>query len=101
MRLLRNVLWVFARLFLALRYRIRFCHEDQLRGAERGTLILPNHPGLIDPVLLLTTLWPRLHPRPLMWELSTGAGFRALMKLVNAIPVPGLDQASNEARARI
>jgi long-chain-fatty-acid--[acyl-carrier-protein] ligase len=101
MRILRNVLWVFGRLFLALRYRVYFRGEDQLRGVEHGTLILPNHPGLIDPVLLLTTLWPRLHPRPLMWELSSGAGFRALMKLVNAIPVPGLDQASNEARARI
>jgi len=36
-----------------------------------------------------------------MWEGASGAGFRVLMKLVNAIPVPGLEQASNEARARV
>jgi long-chain-fatty-acid--[acyl-carrier-protein] ligase len=101
MRALRFVLWVFGRLFLSLRYRVRLHGSQQLRGLEHGTLILPNHPGLIDPVLLLTTFWPRLHPRPLMWEGgSPSLPFRLLMKLINAIPVPDLSQASTEGRAR-
>jgi long-chain-fatty-acid--[acyl-carrier-protein] ligase len=101
MRILRYVLWVFGRLFLALRYRVRVHGKDQLRGLRHGTLILPNHPGLIDPVLLLTTFWPDLRPRPMMWEgESPSLPFRLLMKLINAIGVPDLSQASAEARAR-
>jgi acyl-CoA synthetase (AMP-forming)/AMP-acid ligase II/1-acyl-sn-glycerol-3-phosphate acyltransferase/acyl carrier protein len=101
MRALRYVLWVFGRLFLSLRYRVRVHGQEQLRGLDRGTLILPNHPGLIDPVLLLTTFWPSLHPRPLMAEgEAPSLGFRLLMKLINAIPVPDLNRPSKEARAR-
>jgi acyl-CoA synthetase (AMP-forming)/AMP-acid ligase II/1-acyl-sn-glycerol-3-phosphate acyltransferase/acyl carrier protein len=101
MRALRYVLWVFGRLFLSLRYRIRIHGKEQLRGLDKRTLILPNHPGLIDPVLLLTTFWPSLHPRPMMWEgESPSLGMRLLMKLINAIPVPDLAVASKEARAR-
>jgi long-chain-fatty-acid--[acyl-carrier-protein] ligase len=101
MRAFRYVLWVLGRLFLALRYRVRLHGSEELRGLEHGTLILPNHPGLIDPVLLLTTFWTQLHPRPLMAEgESPSPAFRLLMKLINAIPVPDLTQASAEGRAR-
>ncbi|MCI0459728.1 MAG: AMP-binding protein [Gemmataceae bacterium] len=100
MRLLRYVLWVLGRLFLAMRYRIRVRGLRRLRGL-RGALILPNHPGYIDPALLLTVLWPYLHPRPMMWEGSGDNSFFALLiKLTNAIPIPDMSRASKRARAQ-
>ena len=37
---------------------------EQLRGIKGPVLILPNHPGYIDPPLVLAVLWPVLRPRP-------------------------------------
>ncbi|MFO0928962.1 MAG: hypothetical protein U0736_18405 [Gemmataceae bacterium] len=66
--LLRFLLWAFARCVLSLRYRIRLRGEDRLRDAQGPFLVLPNHPGYIDPPIVLTTLFPYLHPRPLLYE---------------------------------
>jgi long-chain-fatty-acid--[acyl-carrier-protein] ligase len=63
-------------------------------------LVLPNHPGLCDPVIILTTLWRPLRFRPMLYE----GNFRGLtypvIPLLNAVRVPGLDQASVSARER-
>ncbi len=59
------LVWLANRL-LRLRYRIRLVGMDEV--AERGTdgiLFLPNHPALIDPVIMLATLHPDF--RPLVW----------------------------------
>src|SRR5206468_3548548 len=103
LRALRYVAMTLGRLFLSLRYRIHLHGREQLRGLKgKGpVLILPNHPALIDPVILLTTFYPDLKPRPMMFEgTEPGRGFRAMMKFINAIPVPNLAVASKEARAR-
>jgi long-chain-fatty-acid--[acyl-carrier-protein] ligase len=100
MLLLRYLLWALSRFTLALRYRIRVRGLKQLRGL-RGALILPNHPGYIDPAILITILWPSLRTRPMMWEGSGGNKFFAfLIKLTNAIPIPDLSRASKRARAQ-
>jgi 1-acyl-sn-glycerol-3-phosphate acyltransferase len=39
-----------------------------LRDLKGATLILPNHPGYMDPLLLKTELWTTLRPRPLVAE---------------------------------
>jgi 1-acyl-sn-glycerol-3-phosphate acyltransferase len=31
-------------------------------------LVLPNHPGYIDPFLLFAVLWPSLRMRPLVYR---------------------------------
>src|SRR5262249_8814241 len=88
-------------LFLSLRYRVRVRGREQLRGLKGPVLILPNHPGLIDPVILLTTFYPRLRPRPMMFEPEDASLLlRGLMKFINAIAIPDLTVASKEARAR-
>jgi acyl-[acyl-carrier-protein]-phospholipid O-acyltransferase/long-chain-fatty-acid--[acyl-carrier-protein] ligase len=51
---------------LKLRYRLRVTGLDEI--ARRGTssiLFLPNHPGLVDPVIVVSQLYPRFRPRPL------------------------------------
>jgi acyl-CoA synthetase (AMP-forming)/AMP-acid ligase II/acyl carrier protein len=97
----RYLVWAVGRLVLSLRYRVRAHGMEQLCGARGPVLILPNHPGYIDPPLVLSVLWPVLRPRPLAFE----GNFKnpvvwPLMKLLNAVPVPDLEQASMQARAQ-
>jgi long-chain-fatty-acid--[acyl-carrier-protein] ligase len=99
--IIQAVGWVFARLVLSLRYRVRLHGADQIRGLPAPVLILPNHPGYVDPPIVLTTLWPYLHPRPMLYE----EHFRnpvlyPLMKILNALRVPDLTKASGRARRR-
>jgi long-chain-fatty-acid--[acyl-carrier-protein] ligase len=99
--LLRTCLWFLVGRIASLRYHIQVLGLEQLGDLKGPTLILPNHPGYNDPALVLAVLWPRLHPRPMLFEeLFQGPVLRPLMKIVNAIRVPDLDQPSAQARAR-
>ena len=52
MTALRWFFWGFLRLMLAARYRLHVHGRDQLRALKGPSLVLPNHPGYIDPFLL-------------------------------------------------
>ncbi|HTU23119.1 MAG TPA: AMP-binding protein [Gemmataceae bacterium] len=99
--LLRYCLCLLARLFVSLRYRIRVHGLEQIRGLKGPVLVLPNHPGLNDPLLVLAAIWPTLKPRPMVYEAHfTNPIMRLLRMLLNAVQVPTLDQASAKARMR-
>ena len=50
------VYWI-TRLLLSLRYRIRIKGLDEIAAKGRGAILfLPNHPALIDPVIMMTLL---------------------------------------------
>src|SRR5438105_349789 len=96
---LRYTVWALARVVLALRYRLRVRGLEQVRGLRGPTLVLPNHPGLIDPPLVMAALWPALRPRPMVYEGNfKNPALYPLAKLLNAVPVPDLEQASAQAR---
>ena len=79
------------RLLLSIRYRITLSGLEQLQG-KSGVLVLPNHPALVDPVIISSYFWPMLHVRPLVLEpyyYLPGAFW--VMKLIGAIPIPDLD----------
>ncbi|MGH7173544.1 MAG: AMP-binding protein, partial [Gemmataceae bacterium] len=98
---LRYCLCLLARLFVSLRYRVRVHGLEQIHGLKGPVLVLPNHPGLNDPLLVLSAIWPDLKPRPMVYEGNfTNPIMRLLMKLLNAVRVPALDQASAKARLR-
>src|SRR6516164_6932082 len=104
---LRYVFWNLARVVLALRYRVRVHGLEQLRRLKRPVLVLPNHPGYIDPPLVLSALWPTLRPRPLIYEgfFRSPGYFKtpftgALIKLLDALLVPDLGSPSAKGRAR-
>src|SRR5215467_4227483 len=100
MSLFRWVFWGLLRLLLGARYRIRLHGKEQLRALKGSVLILPNHPGYIDPFLLFAALWPSLRMRPLVYGGTfRGPTGRFLVWLVNALEVPDLDVASVRARA--
>ena len=60
------LLRIFAKAALALRYRIRVRGIDAVaQRGRRGILFLPNHPALIDPVIVTTMLHYDFAPHPL------------------------------------
>ncbi len=59
-----RLLALIARLLLRLRYRIELKGLDAIEKRGRsGVVFLPNHPALIDPVILLSLLYPRFDIR--------------------------------------
>lgn len=57
------------RRLVALRYRVQVIGQEAiLARGNRGILLLPNHPALIDPVLLAVHLYPLFAPRALADE---------------------------------
>jgi acyl-CoA synthetase (AMP-forming)/AMP-acid ligase II/acyl carrier protein len=99
--LIRWATWLLARLMLPLRYRIR-CHGlSNWHEVPKPVLFLPNHPGYIDPMILLTLLWPQFRPRPLLWEgMFLNPGLYPFLSVIRAVRIPDLRQASAEARAK-
>jgi long-chain-fatty-acid--[acyl-carrier-protein] ligase len=99
---LRWLLWAWCVSVRSLRYRVRVHGREKLRGLSGPTLILPNHPAYLDPPIVLSVLWPSLRPRPMLYEGHFRHFLlRPLVPLLDALPVPDLDQPSDEARARI
>ena len=97
-RLLRLLMLWPARLLLSLRYRIRVEGLEQVRGLDR-TLILPNHPGYIDPPIVLTMLWRHLEPRPLLLGLVFQNPLLFwIPRLLDAVVLGRLDQTSSHGR---
>lgn len=99
MQLIRSFMWFLARGVRSLRYRVRVHGAEQLRDVRGPALILPNHPGYIDPPLLMSSLWPLLRPRPVLFE---GFFFNPILysflKILDAVRIPGMGQASQQAR---
>lgn len=99
MTALRWFFWGLLRLVLGARYRIDVHGSEQLRALKGPVLVLPNHPGYIDPFLCFAVLWPALRMRPLVYSGTfKGPTGRFMLKLVNALEVPDLDVASVRAR---
>ncbi len=99
--LVRHALWWLFRLFVPLRYRIRVRGLEHLNGLSPPILLLPNHPGLIDPVLVLTTFYGRLRPRAVLFEGNFPEPIRSgLVWLLRAVAVPDLSRPTPEAHQR-
>ncbi len=86
-------LWLVAYLAVRLRYRIHVKGLDEVmkRYGRSGVLFLPNHPALIDPVILSTVLWRRFHPRALVTEKQVKAtALRRIGWRIRVLPLPDL-----------
>jgi long-chain-fatty-acid--[acyl-carrier-protein] ligase len=99
-----------ARLFLRyigralvwLRYRVEITGLDQLRAIQGPVLVLPNHPGYIDPVLVMTQLGGEISLRPLVVSFMYRPIYlRPLMMFINALEVPDLVSHSQSAREQV
>jgi acyl-CoA synthetase (AMP-forming)/AMP-acid ligase II/acyl carrier protein len=95
------MLWSLARWILRLRYRVRVDGLEKLGGVSGPTLVMPNHPGYVDPLLVLSHLRLKRAIRPVV----TQSIYRIpllypLMRLVQALEVPDLTEQSHAARQR-
>ena len=78
------------RLLLALRYRVRVRGlERVVRRGTHGVLFLPNHPALIDPIIVMSVLHKRFRPRALADRDQIDVPVvREIARHVGIIPLP-------------
>ena len=99
-----------ARLFLRyigrpltwLRYRVEIDGLDKLRAVRGPALVLPNHPGHIDPVLVMTHLGGEVPLRPLVVSFMYQPPYlNPLMRFIDALEVPDMVAHSQSAREAV
>lgn len=87
-----NFLGIFLRFILSFRYRVTTKGLDSL-NVKGPTLFLPNHPALIDP-LIVYSLLAHYNPRPLIDEQQLqGLHGRLVAKMLNAVGVPDIHKS--------
>ena len=63
MKIIDSILVIIAKLLLSLRYRIKISGVESIAAkGKKGILFLPNHPALIDPVILFAYMYPLFAP---------------------------------------
>lgn len=77
---------------LWLRYRINVKGLDEVKKkGDKGILFLPNHPALIDPVIMNTRLFSGFHPRSLVDEKQIRTTvLKYLEKPMRVLPLPDM-----------
>ena len=96
------VFWWLVRWLTCWRYRVRVVGGEKLRILRGPTLILPNHPGYIDPPLLLSHLRVQGGIRPTVFSgIYRIPMLYPLVRIANALEVPDLaKQAAKPASRR-
>ena len=93
----------FVRVLLRLRYTIEVEGLEAVRARDDGRpiLFLPNHPALIDPALVYTSL-ADFAPRPLGDERQVGQPLiRTLARLIGTISIPDLRREGRTAEGGV
>ena len=99
--ILNRIFWTVAGILLRLRYRVTVEGGEGLARLDGPTLVLPNHPGYVDPPLVLSTLRLGRPLRPLVFSgIYRLLPLRPLMAMVDAFEVPDLSAQSRDAQAR-
>ena len=90
--MLRLLIRLILRGLLHLRYSIEITGRKKVaEKGSRGILFLPNHPALIDPVILTTVLNKKFRPRPLADAGQVNRRFiRKIVNLTRPIIIPDL-----------
>ncbi len=101
--MITNLLWRFFRLLLKIRYSIvTEGYNDIADNDERGVLFLPNHPALIDPIILSTVLFKRFTPQPVIDnEQANMPVMKHVIKRVNPIPIPDLRKDGRKSHSHV
>lgn len=90
--------WWICWLLSKIRYRVRLVGAEKLRALKGPVLVMPNHPGNIDPPMLLAYLRLRGGLRPTVysgaWRMPM---LRPFLWLVRAMEVPEILQPSRQA----
>lgn len=87
-----NILVSFLRLILGLRYRIQVKGLAAIKKKDsRGILFIPNHPALIDPPIVFSSLFSHFKLRPLADENQVkNPVLSILMKKIRCVTIPDM-----------
>lgn len=99
LRFLQAAFWATLRLLSRLRYRVEVHGLENIRDLRGPTLVMPNHPGYVDPILVMC--YVRLHGpvRPVAIErMYRHPLLYPMMRLAEALEVPDLAEHSHGAR---
>ena len=101
--MINSILGFFIRLMLRIRYRITLHDFDKIKDEKgKGILFLPNHPALVDPFILYTTLMKDFAPRVLIDERqSQRPGMRYICKKINALPIPDVSKVGAAGKSKV
>jgi long-chain-fatty-acid--[acyl-carrier-protein] ligase len=101
--MLNRFLRLFIRCLLWLRYRIRVRGLDRIASPDgRGVLFLANHPALIDPIMVMTVLWPRFRPRVLADRAQARRfGIHFLARRARALEIADIARDGRGAREQV
>ena len=100
-RLIQAFIWWVTRTVVHCRYRVIVEGLDKIQDLRGPVLVMPNHPGYIDPVLVLSHIRFGRLLRPVVAETNYRLLFLdPLMRLVDALEVPELTGFSQEAQQR-
>jgi len=78
------------KILLSLRYRIRILgRKEILQKGKKGILLLPNHPALIAPIIMVSHFYRSFHPMILADKDQVDVPvIRSLSKMLNVIAMP-------------
>jgi len=98
-----SILQCVFRFAIGLRYRVEVTGlADINRKDGKGILFLPNHQALIDPVILMSVLYPHFQPRPLAdADQANMPGNRWVMQQARPITLPDLNKNGRDGKDRI
>ncbi len=93
------------RAVISLRYRIEIRGLETLTSERLnrngGILFLPNHPALMDPLIVSSWLWPKFRMRPLVVQhIYDLTAFKPLAMITDAIPIPEFETSVNEFKLK-
>lgn len=87
---------------LSLRYRIRVSGLENIQQDDRPILFLPNHPALIDPLILYSLTGKKFRPRPLVDAAQARNPVVGLfMRCVHAVIMPDIRRDGRQARSGV
>ncbi len=94
---------IFTKILLKLRYRIHVSGlEECLKEGNKGILFLPNHPALIDPVILCSVLMPHFRVRALANEKQIRTTFlKYLYKPFGILQLPDIGIAGRSGHEMV
>lgn len=96
---MKNILNILVGILLRLRYRISVSGLDAIKQDKGPILFLPNHPALLDPIIVMNALYQRFRPRPLADEAQVNRMFvRKIAGLMRTIVIPDLSTGGREKR---
>jgi 1-acyl-sn-glycerol-3-phosphate acyltransferase len=98
----RKTLCFSGRLIFRRRYNVKVDGMEALADGGKTYLVLPNHPAIVDPMLVCSELW-RIPLRPLSDEMYVERGgiSSVVLKTLDAVKVPDLRKHRSEAGAKI